>query len=229
MCVYTKEGIVMAADSRIIIRDGQNQPVTISDSTYKLFLAPNGVGISTTGQAHIDFIPIAGYIESFINEKLKNSQVEADQAAQLLLNYFCALPNPPSASFYVSGYINKANVPEQYVSCVVINSNIIERKSDGNLQGAVWNGDHDIFDRLMSQFWKKDVLDNYSEIPPANVQWNYLSLQDAIDFATYAIRVTIDSMRFQMRAKTVGGAIDILVIKPREAFWVKRKKLKVTD
>ena len=51
---------------------------------------------------------------------------------------------------------------------------------------------------------------------------------DAIDFAVYAVRSTVDSIRFiATRSKTVGGPIDVLVIKPREAFWVQRKTLKV--
>ena len=41
---------------------------------------------------------------------------------------------------------------------------------------------------------------------------------DAIDFAKYAIQTTIDTMKFQQRGKTVGGPIDILIIKPDNAF-----------
>jgi len=32
-------------------------------------------------------------------------------------------------------------------------------------------------------------------------------------------------MRFQTREKTVGGPVDVLVIKPDRAFWVARKEL----
>ncbi|HEY3931194.1 MAG TPA: hypothetical protein VGM58_02375 [Verrucomicrobiae bacterium] len=39
------------------------------------------------------------------------------------------------------------------------------------------------------------------------------------------IRATADTMRFQIRGKTVGGPIDVLVIKPTEAFWISRKTL----
>ena len=53
------------------------------------------------------------------------------------------------------------------------------------------------------------------------------TIQDAIDFAVYAIKTTAETMRFQLTAKTVGGPIDVLVLKPSEALWVKKKELKV--
>ena len=59
--------------------------------------------------------------------------------------------------------------------------------------------------------------------PP--IPWDFMTLQDAVDFATYAIKTTMDTMRFQLRPKTVGGPIDILVLKPEDGFWVKKKTL----
>jgi hypothetical protein len=54
-------------------------------------------------------------------------------------------------------------------------------------------------------------------------------LQDAIDFAIYAVKTTRDTMRFQTRFKTVGGPVDVLVIKPEKAFLVQRKELHAED
>ena len=64
-------------------------------------------------------------------------------------------------------------------------------------------------------------------MPAYGIPFEMFTLQDAIDFAIYAIKTTADTMRFQLRNKTVGGPIDVLVIKPSEAFWVKRKELHV--
>ena len=52
-----------------------------------------------------------------------------------------------------------------------------------------------------------------------------MTLQDAIDFSIYAIRTTIDTMRFQARPKNVGGAIDVLLLAAEEARWIQRKEL----
>lgn len=62
--------------------------------------------------------------------------------------------------------------------------------------------------------------------PDLEVAWEFFTLQDGIDFATYAIKTTIDTMRFQSVPKTVGGPIDILVVKPDEGTkWIARKEL----
>lgn len=63
-------------------------------------------------------------------------------------------------------------------------------------------------------------------IPEANIDYNMMNIQDAIDFARFAIRTTIDTQRFLQMEKTVGGPIDVLVIKPQEAVWVSSKEMK---
>jgi hypothetical protein len=51
-----------------------------------------------------------------------------------------------------------------------------------------------------------------------------MTIQDAIDFAIYAVRTTIDTMRFQARPKNVGGPVDVLLISPDEPpRWIQRK------
>jgi len=60
----------------------------------------------------------------------------------------------------------------------------------------------------------------------APIMWDAMALQDAIDFSIYAIRTTIDTMRFQARPKNVGGPIDVLVITPDGSKWIQRKELK---
>ena len=60
--------------------------------------------------------------------------------------------------------------------------------------------------------------------PNQNIPWELMSIQDAIDFSEYAIKTTIDTMKFTTTNKTVGGPIDILVITPDKAKWIKKKK-----
>lgn len=61
--------------------------------------------------------------------------------------------------------------------------------------------------------------------PEMDIAWGLMTLQDGIEFAEYAIKTTIDTMRFQMTPKTVGNPIDILTIKPNGARWIKHKEL----
>jgi hypothetical protein len=62
----------------------------------------------------------------------------------------------------------------------------------------------------------------------APIVWDAMALQDAIDFSVYAIRTTIDTMRFQARPKNVGGDIDVLILTPTQgAKWVRKKEYHV--
>src|SRR4051812_6755637 len=111
--LYVNEGIVMACDSRLTLSrsvtnenqfKGQQTQVLIdivqSDANFKIFMAPNDVGIMTCGDASIEGVPLAGYIEAFIDEEITqvfNSPIEndeevegleVDQVADALLKYF---------------------------------------------------------------------------------------------------------------------------------------------
>jgi hypothetical protein len=92
-------------------------------------------------------------------------------------------------------------------------------------QGAAWDGEGDILARLFQPVFIKDNNGDYQQLPQFQIPWQFFTLQDAIDFAVYAIRTTIDSVRFLPRAKTVGGPIDVLVIQPNEAKWISKKEL----
>lgn len=231
--VYVREGIVMAADSRLTLNNTQQQngqqiiqmSVGQSDSSYKLFLAPNNVGIATYGDASVGGVPIGGVIESFINDHLSQASYDVDQVPQELLNYFRNLQNVPDTEFLVSGYKVANNIPEQQVWEVKIQQNQATRVNTTGTQGAKWGGETDVMARLIQPVYISGQNNNYHQLPHYNVYWQYFTLQDAIDFCNYAVKATIDTLRFLPRPKTVGGPIDILVIKPNETIWVARKEL----
>ena len=77
---------------------------------------------------------------------------------------------------------------------------------------------------MLNSAYKK-TQDSFEELTNFPIAWNYFTLQDAVDFAKYAVKITIDTMKFQQRIKTVGGDIDILVLKPNKSFWISRKKM----
>ena len=71
----------------------------------------------------------------------------------------------------------------------------------------------------------KDSKGQEISLGETNITWGLFTLQDAINFAKYAIETTINTMRYSNVVETVGGPIDILVIKPDQAFWIQRKEL----
>ena len=94
--VYTNEGIIMASDSRTTytttktLSDGtveKNVGVQLTDTTYKTFKCNSRIGLSTCGTASINDMPIAGFIEEFIAEKVTdNSSVEEEMCIRDSLN-----------------------------------------------------------------------------------------------------------------------------------------------
>jgi hypothetical protein len=223
----------MASDSRLTLnteqRKEEKQVVQIavgqSDSNYKTFLTPNNIGISTYGTAEIKGVPIAGYIESFMIEHLSTKK-NVDQVPRLLLGYFQQFHPPPSTQFHVAGYKEEYSQQHQHVWHVDVANNKISQLNPPGKPGASWGGEADILARLIQPV---AIVDNQNEagqpLPYFPIPWQFFTLQDAIDFCIFAVRSTIDAIRFQPRPKTVGGPIDVLVIKPDKAFWVQRKEL----
>ena len=154
-----------------------------------------------------------------------HAAVEVDRVPQLLLEYFAGLPRLPSTGFHVAGYKRTGGKPEQHVWEIHIDEGESTRLNKADVQGAGWAGEGDIIARLVCDVAQIGEDGEYVKLPYHQIQWGYFTLQDAIDFAIYAVRATIDSIRFQPRPSTVGGPIDVLVLKPGEATWIRRKEL----
>jgi hypothetical protein len=235
--VYTREGIVMAADSRLTLTFPRTIPgqaphtvsVTSSDSARKLFLTPNRIGVSAFGAAAINGAPIGGVIESFIVEKLKDQDLPPKETADALLAYFTGMGVSQPSSFHVAGYRSdrSAGMFTQEAVFLDLAAKAVTAMNTPGRQGANWGGEIDVFQRLMNDVQLVGAPEAAPiPIPSFVVPFEWFTLQDAIDFANFAIRATIDTMRFQAREKTVGGPVDILVITPDNAHWIAQKQLR---
>lgn len=226
--VYTNEGIIMASDSRTTytrtntLPDGRIEKcigVQTTDTTYKTFICNKRIGISTCGTADINGKPIAGYIEQFVAENA-NDDSSVDDISTRLLGFFSQFDPKPDVVFIVAGYNSDNRQCIKQISVAKKSITLVDTSS----AGTVWNGESEVFQKVvMPVAIKRD--DNYIDLPPRNIGFNFFTLQDAIDFAEYAVDITIKTMYFQDYVNTVGGPIDILAIKPRGAFWVQRKEL----
>jgi len=232
--LYVREGIVMASDSRLTLNSEtvvggvktRNLAVALSDTNYKTFLAPNRIGISTYGAADIVGVPIGGYVESFIVDELAGSSMTPETVARRLLAHFQRFTPPPQAQFHVGGYAEGDGTAAQQVWHVDVRAGGVQQMNPPGQQGATWGGEADILARLVQPVGQLDNSGGSTgPLPHFPIQFQFFTLQDAIDFALFALRATIDAIRFQPRAKTVGGPIDVLVIKPTEATWIQRKAL----
>jgi len=232
--VYVREGIVMASDSRLTLTmqkqtpQGQTETLSVpsSDSNYKTFVAPGNVGISTFGAADIGGVPLAGFIESFIRDTLGGKTQDPENVAKALAVHFGAMSPAPNTGFLVGGYAQAPGGSEQQIWSVDVSKNSVTRSNPKNDQGAAWGGESDILTRILTPVGTLDASGKLvAPLPHIPVPFQFFTLQDAIDFAVFAIRSTIDALRFQARSKSVGGPIDVLVLKPDASFWVARKEL----
>jgi hypothetical protein len=99
-------------------------------------------------------------------------------------------------------------------------------KPDNSLAyGATWSGQIDVLSGVLQPSVFQDQEGKTIQVQKPPIIWDAMSLQDAVDFSMYAIRTTIETIRFQARPKNVGGPIDILVITPDGAQWAQRKEL----
>lgn len=225
--VYVPTGIVVSGDSRTTGTLSQQVPqptesdpdavaaihtqIIISDAANKVFLIHGRFGIGTFGDAIINNMPVAHYIEQF--QAQFPGAPQTTELANDLLRYFRSLNPVPSVGFIVAGY-------DGIIPCVFgvnLQVNLTQRVNikagtDELDYGIVRGGDTAIVDRLLSQ-----VQFN----PPFTV----MNLQDAVDYSRHLIRSTIDQMRFEPRFATVGGDIDTLVILPEESRFLRRKEL----
>ena len=238
IAVYVPEGIVMASDSRQSVTvegkapEGRSFKVETvnSDTITKTFLLErHGIGVSNFGQDMLGGVPIASRIKRFMEEGL-TPEDNVETVPGKLVDYFCESFPDVDVGFHVTGYRKEGKVSMPHVYSCHVSRNAVERrnlKPDGSLSyGAAWSGQTDILTSILIPVVVKDDKGNDKAIrSPAPIIWDAMALQDAIDFAIYAIRTTIDTMRFQARPKNVGGPIDVLLLTPEEASWIQRKEL----
>ena len=232
IAVYVNEGIVLASDRRTTYTNTQTIDNTViqrigihtTNSSEKTFICPNGAGISTCGDASLLGKPITGFIQEMIRSKI-DEECRVESIPQLLIDYFNALPVVPDTHFIVAGYDCSEDVKRQRIYKVSV-KNKTAKNIDTTNQGASWDGETLTLSRLVQNVAIKTDDGNYIDLPFENILWEYFTLQDAIDFARFAVETTIQTMRFKNVVETVGGSVDILVITPDETKWLQKETLR---
>lgn len=253
--IYVDEGVVMASDSRVSFASPfLNSPLQIQtghhfDSEEKTFVCSNGVGISSCGDASINKKSISGIIKAFINQQIQPTTTVIDTAT-FLLNYLKQMNPNLNAILHICGYENTNGVSTRQIYRVYTQGKGQILPINSQNAGAVWDGDIHILSKVIKgqyisppvtptqqvQIVEKGkastknnvfVLDanNTQYLPEISIPWDYMSLQDAINFARFAITTTIEALKFENVNKTVGGPIDILVVKSDGSSWIAHKEL----
>ncbi len=231
VAVHVNEGIVLASDRRTTYTNTmasedkiiQRIGIHTTNSTDKTFICPNNAGISTCGDASLLGKPITGFIQEMIREKVR-PDCKVENMPQIITDYFQGLPQIPDTHFFVAGYGVTDSGKQQLLYKVNVKSKKIE-KVDTSSQGASWDGETFTLTRLIQNVAVKMPDGKYIDLPFENILWEYFTLQDAVDFARYAVETTIQTMRFKNVVETVGGKVDILVVTPDETRWLQKENL----
>jgi hypothetical protein len=228
--LFVPEGIVLAGDSRLTLSwtdEAQiHHSIAASDSNTKIFSVSNRFGLGTFGNATINGIPISGFINRFIEEKITDD-TEIDEIPQLLIDFFGQPFGNPDTNFYAIGYKVEDGVSIPHVYSINIVNGTFNRNNFNNeiFYGAIWGGEIEVMMRILNTVKLKQG-DNFIDLPDTPIPWNHMTLQDAIDFSIYAVRTTIETIKFQQKEKTVGGPIDIMVLEPKKTTkWINKKDL----
>jgi len=230
---YVREGIVLSSDSRLSISNDalKVKDVTQSDAVRKTFITKKSIGISTCGQADINGVPIAGYVDSFIGEEIGEEDLSVEILTKRLLSYFRNLKEDLNTIFHVAGYDTienngKTYRKQQVFRCYINQNRIQNRLAEAPGQGSIFDGYNRAIAKLINPVFLPDKEGKPANPVPFNgIAWSFFNLQDAIDFNRFCIQTTIDLMRFEIIEKTVGGPVDILVITPENYLWVQKKIL----
>jgi len=253
------EGIVMAADSRQSYR---HEAVRIgSDSAIKVFELTNLVVAATSGYAFLrpqnaaSVQNISTLVEDFKATLAPNSTVH--QVATALHGHFSTIyaqhivhvPGEAVAGgstaikFVVAGYDPASRVGELF-ECNVPGPAPAAASRTSNNAGPWWIGQNDVAARVYNGFDPRIVNLPFvqGQAGPAAqqlqqlmyvVNFNTMTLQDAIDFVTAMIQITITIQRFADGIRMqpggvpgVGGPIDVAVVQPGGPVrWIARKVL----
>jgi len=248
--VACPEGLVLAADSRASMF-GEGYARVATDFSHKVFDIGGRFGAVTFGWRFLETNTVAGVMEEFAAQtKLRD---DVTDVAEKLRDYFRDRVQrhikagvdeaPPEGGdvlgFIVGGYDSKGI---GHLKTVYLPSgDIIDGSStaaDG--AGAHWQGDIEAILRLMNGFdmirtdvsaWpeeQREALDRVAYLVPCY----RMALQDAVDFACFVIRTTIDVQRFTDGTvaepggfATCGGPIELLTITGRGLAWLRRTTL----
>ncbi|PIZ56220.1 hypothetical protein COY23_03455 [bacterium (Candidatus Torokbacteria) CG_4_10_14_0_2_um_filter_35_8] len=238
---YVPEALVMASDSRQSVKlerkneeTGEKLPVVetvSSDFVYKTFLLEKQkVGVSSYGDALLGGVNTESHIKRFAEEKLEDND-DVTSISEKLLEFFKEKFPKANTAFHVSGFKKegKKSIPYVYVCHIAKNErnrvNVKPDEKEKIIYGSAWGGQGDVMASILNPGKAMGPDGKVHDVFKTPILWDAMTVQDTIDFTIYAVRTTIDTMRFQARPKNVGGPIDVLLITSKEAKWIQRKEL----
>jgi hypothetical protein len=253
--VASPDGLVVASDSRTVSAPTGRHRI-VSDSAQKVFAPFGRFGVVTYGTAFIGAQTIIGLVDEFIAGR--SGPEDVDDLARQLGVFFderlrddlayqgktvIARKDVWPLGFVVVGYdehgigrVREVGVPGPR------GPTVIASKVDTSRLGFVFRGQTAAVRRLLDGVDRDAFVALYGrKAPPAvdtafsKLEYLYLNpitLQDALDFAAFLIRTTIDIQRFSDgtggspgAVPACGGALQALLVTNHGAEWIARPRV----
>jgi hypothetical protein len=244
--VTTPDGLVLAAESRTTFAENERHRI-VSDSAQKVFQVGH-MGVAASGDALIGADTVAGTMDRFAAQLDDKTARDFDRLLDALGRFFdrafdanMATRNEtwdPETQGYpinllVAGYDDEG--VGHLKELLIPGPKIGDFAADTRTGGSMWRGQTDVVGRLLNGVdWAhlrttEELLPpevtkrleglSYDMLPP-------LTVEDAVDYATFLIRTTIDMQRFSDGTvaspgllPACGGPIHVLVIERDSARW----------
>jgi Proteasome subunit len=240
--VAVRDGVALAADSRLnrVTADGDHQ--IISENQIKLLDIQSRFLVAMAGKAHIGNTPIWRMVRD-IGDKHKRKQ-DMDAFTKHLSKALCQAykdsiksASAPDITLMIAGYQDKVGRLVE----IKVPSGKIKELHTTNGGGMAWSGDMAIANRLILGVDYRVINDPRwsDEEKQAMKKWEFrfptsdLNLADAVELATTTIKTSIEWSRLvkgtltepEKFHPTIGGPIDAAVVTPHGVRWIARKKI----
>jgi len=242
------DGIVLAADSRTTLSDGHRHRIS-TDAANKVFDLNSRFGVATYGLASIGPRTINGLMDEFIATADGESCLDVEQFAHTHGSFFHErfigeFGQADGSEGWPLGFVvagHEATGIGHVWDVGVPGPTVTQAKTNTANYGVLWRGQVDVIVRLiMGVDWRTleaaDVaFDQQVRESLARLEYillNPVTLQDAVDMASFLVRTTIDMQRFSDGTALVqglipgcGGRTQMLAVKRSGVEWVSRRKL----
>jgi Proteasome subunit len=241
------DGIVLAADSRTTLSDGQRHRIS-TDAADKVFELNQSFGVATYGMAGIGARTISGLMDEFIattdDDVCANVETFARALGAFFHDRYLAADNPPDPGGWPLGFII-AGYDESGIGHfweVGIPGPAVERTPVNTAdRGTLWRGQADVIGRLIKGVdwnalqaaevtFEESVAEQLRKLEYIVLQ--PVTLQDAADMASFLVRTTIDMQRFsdgtalaQGLIPGCGGSTQMLAVKRSGVEWINKRRL----
>lgn len=209
-----QDAIIMASDSRTtyVYKD---KPPKYVDTAYKTVIMDNKIGISHCRNATCKGKTITEHLEDFMKQ-YKGRVIS--RIPTLLKSYFNELDPNLDCVFLICGY-DRYNSPRFYR---VYTQGGIENGGKLVPGQAFWEGERTVCSKLFSPTYVKKGTSYTLHSDYQCLVKNY-DVYDAVRYINFAFKATEEYMSFHECNQTVGGPIDILVLKPDFYYWYQKK------